>query len=717
MSNLAHKLKAVLFYAKTALKVHGIGKIGRMAMRIIEAHGVIGGLVYLKNKASYMMPIVSSHHGAAEEKKVFPHYLPVDVIVCVHNALEDVQRCLSSVVRHSLPPYRIIIVDDGSDVPTRDYLKRFAETQGAELVRHEEAKGYTLAANAGLRASDAEWSILLNSDTIVTPYWLERMVACGQSHGQIGLVGPLSNTASWQSVPQVMDGDDWAENPLPEGISVAEWGQVIAGGSARAYPRVGFLNGFCLMIKKAVREDLGLFDEETFAAGYGEENDYCLRAGKKGWELAVADDTYIYHAQSKSYSHERRQKLCERADKALREKHSEAAILSALEITKSSEVLEGARARISYYLERERLQADVRRRYEGKRVLFILPVADPGGGAKVVFQEAYALRNMGVNVEVVNFKHHQESFEKSYKGYQIPVHFIDSPTLLAQVASEADAVIATLFSSVFWICDYLLPHAPHVKVGYYVQDYEPYFFPEDSDEYKEAKDSYTALDNMQIVTKSQWNKQELAEKEQVNAHVIGPSYDWYHYYPVRMRPPGAGIVRICAMIRPSTPRRAPELTMRVLARLKKTFGDRVVITIFGADENDPFFKEKAESFSYINAGVVASKDMPALLNSNDIFLDLSTYQAMGLTALEAMACRLAVVVPEEGGAKEFVLQEDTGLLVDSADENACYEAAARLVEDNELRERVASAGLMKAAGFYPEKPACHMLEALFGEEV
>ena len=74
-----------------------------------------------------------------------------------------------------------------------------------------------------------------------------------------------------------------------------------------------FLNGFCLLIRRAVLEGVGLFDEANFGEGYGEENDYCLRARNAGWTLALADDTYIYHAQSRSYNPERRKNLSDRA--------------------------------------------------------------------------------------------------------------------------------------------------------------------------------------------------------------------------------------------------------------------------------------------------------------------------------------------------------------------------------------------------------------------
>ncbi len=111
------------------------------------------------------------------------------------------------------------------------------------------------------------------------------------------------------------------KTPCLKDFSVADMGQLVATYSGRVYPRISFLNGFCLMIKCGLIDQIGYLDEERFGEGYGEENDYCLRAAKAGWHLAVADDTYIYHAQSRSYSHERRKQLVAHSDKAFGEKY------------------------------------------------------------------------------------------------------------------------------------------------------------------------------------------------------------------------------------------------------------------------------------------------------------------------------------------------------------------------------------------------------------
>ena len=246
------------------------------------------------------------------KKTVTPHKSNVDVIVCVHNAYDDVKLCLESVEKYTSPPFSLILIDDGSEELTQKYLKNFAKTcNNAQLIRNNSARGYTFAANQGLKISSAPHVILLNSDTIVTYEWIDRIVGCAESDDKIGLVGPLSNTASWQSVPNIEDQGDWAKNTLPSEVTIEQMGRLIAKYSSRTYPKIPFINGFCLLIKRNLIDNIGYFDEENFGRGYGEENDYCLRALKAGWTFAVADDVYIYHSQSRSYSNEKRKLLCE----------------------------------------------------------------------------------------------------------------------------------------------------------------------------------------------------------------------------------------------------------------------------------------------------------------------------------------------------------------------------------------------------------------------
>ncbi|MCL4832184.1 MAG: glycosyltransferase [Caldilineaceae bacterium] len=641
------------------------------------------------------------------------HRMPVDIVVCVHNALEDVQRCLASVLHHTFEPYRLILIDDGSDLPTRDFLADFARRHSqAVLHRSETASGYTKAANRGMRISDGEYVVLLNSDTIVTEQWLERMIACAESDQQIGLVGPLSNTASWQSVPAILHGNDWAENALPASLDIDGWAHLLARHSGRIYPEMPFLNGFCLLVRRQLLTVIGHFDENAFGAGYGEENDFALRARKAGWKLALADDAYVYHAQSRSYSHERRRQLSAQAHTALLAKHKASVIEAGVDYCRNNWVLEGIRARAAVLAEREALNQQGRRLYGGKRVLFVLPINHPGGGGNVVIKEGLAMKQMGVDVHLFNLASCRPGFEQSYPDITLPIHY-GEPEDLPSHLSDFDAVIATWCGSVHWIVQGLsADNQP--RVGYYVQDYEPYFFPPNSKLFQMAVDSYTALPSMRPFTKTEWNRQEVLTKTGANCAVIGSSIDIDSFRP---RPLGEEFpdcpLRVCALVRPNTYRRAPELTMRLLRRLSHRYANRVQITIFGVDPADPNFAPLPKDFDWQLAGVIDAPKVEALMAQTDIFTDFSEYQAMGLTALEAMACGAAVIVPHKGGAISFARHGENALIVDTSSEDACWESLVSLVENREMRHSLRRGAIHSVCNFPLERAALNILKTLF----
>lgn len=643
----------------------------------------------------------------------------VDIIVCVHNALEYVKQCLESVVRYTHPPYLLILIDDGSSEETQAYLEGFARAQGALLIRNERPRGYTRAANQGLRLSQAEYVILLNSDTMVTPGWLDRMIACAESEPSIGLVGPLSNTASWQSIPEVfnLQQDDWAENELPEGITPVDMGELVAQYSGRIYPRVRFLNGFCLLIKRKVLEKIGLFDEETFGSGYGEENDYCLRAYEAGWQLAIADDAYVYHWGSRSYSCEQRLRLRDQADQALMIKHGRRIIDEGIAECWYGRELLGIRARSQVMLERHQLTTEGRRHWKGKRLLFLLPVADPGGGGNVVLQEARAMQEMGVDVRVLNLLGSRKLFERNYLVNSIPLIYVRDVQEIPEIASHFDVVIATTYNSVYWL-ESVSRKRGYPLIGYYVQDFEPYFFSQSSEEFRLAWESYNLYPNLIRFTKTDWNRFIVEEKIGVNCHVVRPSVDIDLFRPRRRHHPSwpNRPLRIAAMVRPSTPRRNPRLTMEVLRDIYYEHKGAIEIILFGCRSDDPEFLNLPRNFRWRNVGMLTPQGVASLLNEIDVFCDFSEYQAMGLTAMEAMACGAAVIVPSKGGAQSFAVHEKNSLVVDTTSREACVAALERLIVDDDLRVSLQRQAIFDICNFFPEKAAFNILKTLFSSE-
>lgn len=264
----------------------------------------------------------------------------MDVVVCVHNALDCVQRCLTSVAANrNATCHRIIIVNDGSHAETSEWLHVFAEHhENCQLIDHKTPLGYTRAANAGMAASDGEALVLLNSDTEVAPNWIEKLFDAFDTVPGIGIVGPMSNAASWQSVPDHRSSaGNTAINPLPEGYDVARMDQWCEEQAAElACTLVPLVHGFCFAIRREVREIIGEFDELAFPFGYGEENDFCLRASNAGFLLAVALHTFVFHAKSQSFDSEKRVALMKNGTDQIREIHGRERIVNAVQSMKEN---------------------------------------------------------------------------------------------------------------------------------------------------------------------------------------------------------------------------------------------------------------------------------------------------------------------------------------------------------------------------------------------
>jgi|GEM_PF-6601929 len=662
---------------------------------------------YLENE--YARQLVSFYRNSETSSEVKKHYEnSTDIIICVHNALDDVKACLGSVIKHTPPIYSLILVDDGCDEATASFLRDFALENDAHLLRNDSARGYTFAANQGLKYSKSKYAILLNSDTIITPDWLDRMLECAESDERIGIVGPLSNTASWQSVPKIESDGDWASNDLPMDISIELMAKLIAKYSCLCYPIIPFLNGFCLLIKRFLIDEIGYFDEDLFGEGYGEENDYCIRARKAQWKLAVADDVYIFHAQSRSYSNERRGILCERAGKTLNDKHGVQEVSLGVSECRNNRVMAGIRARAEVLWNRHRLLQEGKVLFKGKKLLIILPIMEPTGGAYVIIQEAKTMLEMGVKVSFFNLKEHRLKFEECFSDLDIPVVY-GQISDIPFIGKDFDAILATINNSVHWMTS--LSNSGK-KLAYYIQDFEPDFYPKGSYEYRLAWESYTKIPKMANVTKTNWNKNMVKANLAVDCQVIGPSVDIDLFRP-KKRLEVSNCIYIGAMIRPSTPRRNPRFTLEILEEIKNRYGKKVSIITFGCSKKEFLSLKPRKGALVDHIGVLKREWLPYLFNELDIFVDFSTCQAMGLTALEAMASGASVIVPYNGGCKDFIKNGINGLLVDTMHKESCIETLMELINNDELRTRICSQSIFDACQFPAEMAALNLLKAIF----
>jgi GT2 family glycosyltransferase len=325
-----------------------------------------------------------------------------DIVICIHDALDDVRLCLDAIVAAGDDfPLRLVLVDDGSGQECAAHLRDFAARHPAiEIIRHDEPRGYTRAANAGLQRTTAPQIVLLNSDTIVTPGWLAGLRECLHSSPEIGIVGPLSNAASYQSIPVIRSpSGDWSLNPLPASWSVDQIAALVRQVSPRRFPRLPVLNGFCLMIARQIIDTIGLFDEDAFPLGFGEENDYCLRARDAGFALAVADHAYVFHAKSRSFGNTRRAALSATARQTLERKHGAERVRRDIAAIEANAELQRVRDMVREAF-RQTSPPPAPAAPDALSVLFLLPVSGGGGGAHSVVQEALGMHPLGVRSHV-----------------------------------------------------------------------------------------------------------------------------------------------------------------------------------------------------------------------------------------------------------------------------------------------------------------------------
>lgn len=243
----------------------------------------------------------------------------VDVIVPVYRGEDEVRRCLAALYGSACrTPFELVVIDDCSPEPALSaWLDAEAEAGRITLVRNEANRGFVGSVNQGMALHPGRDVVLLNSDAEVANDWLDRLVGCAASAPDIGTVTPFSNNATICSYPF----DGWGGG-IPGGLGLAALDDLFARTNAGQVVELPTGVGFCLFIRRACLEVVGLFDEEHFGRGYGEECDFCMRARARGWRSVIDGSVFVYHAGAVSFGGERLERIV-RAEAVMAELHPE----------------------------------------------------------------------------------------------------------------------------------------------------------------------------------------------------------------------------------------------------------------------------------------------------------------------------------------------------------------------------------------------------------
>lgn len=218
------------------------------------------------------------------------------VVIPVYNAAAELERCLRTVQATVPAGAEVLVLDDASPDPAvAAVLAAWRQRAGPgwRFLSNPENLGFVGSANRGMRLCDGD-VVLLNSDTEVTPGWLQGLERCLASDAAIATATPWTNNGEIVSLPRFCA----ANPPPPDPDAVAA---AVAAVGAAGYPELPTAVGFCMAVTRRAIDRLGLFDEARFGKGYGEENDYSMRARAAGLRNVLCDDVYVVHLGGRSF--------------------------------------------------------------------------------------------------------------------------------------------------------------------------------------------------------------------------------------------------------------------------------------------------------------------------------------------------------------------------------------------------------------------------------
>lgn len=190
-----------------------------------------------------------------------------------------------------------VINDVSPDAKLEAALTDLAGRGLFSYAKNDANLGFVKSCNLGLRQYSDKEVVLLNADAIVFGDWLDRLVAHAKRDPTIATITPMSNNATICSYPRRGE-----NNVIALEYSAEELDRMAARCNAGRISEIPTGVGFCMYMSRASRDAIGLFDEQAFGRGYGEENDFCVRAAKAGLRNVLAEDVFVYHAGEISFA-------------------------------------------------------------------------------------------------------------------------------------------------------------------------------------------------------------------------------------------------------------------------------------------------------------------------------------------------------------------------------------------------------------------------------
>ncbi|MEZ5541715.1 MAG: glycosyltransferase [Pseudomonadota bacterium] len=230
----------------------------------------------------------------------------VDVVIPVYKGYAETLNCIYQVLNaENSAAYELVVINDRS--PDDKLVAKLRELAGSGLISYrenDENLGFVKTVNLGMALHEDRDVILLNADTEVYRDWIDRLRRAAYSVDRVATVTPFSNSAEICSYPYTV-----RDNDMQLELSYRELDRLAAEMNDAQYLRLPTGIGFCMYIRRECLREIGAFDAAEFGKGYGEENDFCLRAAENGWLNLMAADTFVRHLGGASFGAEKQERV------------------------------------------------------------------------------------------------------------------------------------------------------------------------------------------------------------------------------------------------------------------------------------------------------------------------------------------------------------------------------------------------------------------------
>jgi glycosyltransferase involved in cell wall biosynthesis len=530
--------------------------------------------------------------------------------------------------------------------------------------------------------------VLLNSDTRVTPGWLDELLAGAYQFDRVAAVVPLSNNATLCSVPRFNEA-----NPS----EVLEPGALNLASAEPRFTELPTGVGFCLLMRHQLLNMLGGLDP-AYGRGYNEENDWCVRAQQLGFVVLRANRALVHHLGQVSFGHERTE-LDRQNARLLNHRYPQY-------LAQNREFDAGPEARVAATYVRQRL-GELSVCVEGS----LLGGTGLGGNGDSLVELVKALQaQKRVEVHARVATDEQRSF---FQGLGVGVHPATEPLDSFQVyhrpaqifrAEELETFLGAPCHTVISYPDLIAYRAPSVLSSF--EEYTRY-----------RAFSWATLQSAQaVLASSEHNRQEILREFHLppeRVHTVHHGIDFARFNrrevslnrPVLEKHQLSGPYFLCAGS--DYPHKNLRLLLAGYALYRARAGDKAarLVLIGPASHAQGSLFDRTLSWpvgvSYL--GELPAAEVLQLIQEALAFVYPTAYEGFGLPALEAMAAGVPLIassltsVPEVAGEAALYLRdfspEELATHLESVSSRA------------ELRHQLKEAGLTRARSFSWEETA------------